>query len=101
MIADELFGADWADARHYRFGASSLLASLLKALGHGSSALRTPPAGLKPTVFSTPISRMTSIMMRALSGWADARHYRFGASSLLASLLKALGHGDGKSASSY
>lgn len=28
-------------------------------------------------------------------------HYRFGASSLLASLLKALGHGDGKSASSY
>ncbi|MEN1367969.1 deoxyribose-phosphate aldolase, partial [Pseudomonas aeruginosa] len=32
-IADELFGADWADARHYRFGASSLLASLLKALG--------------------------------------------------------------------
>lgn len=34
-IADELFGADWADARHYRFGASSLLASLLKELGHG------------------------------------------------------------------
>ena len=34
-IADELFGADWADARHYRFGVSSLLASLLKALGHG------------------------------------------------------------------
>ncbi len=27
-IADELFGADWADSRHYRFGASSLLASL-------------------------------------------------------------------------
>ncbi len=26
---------------------------------------------------------------------------RFGASSLLASLLKALGHGDGQSASSY
>lgn len=35
-IADELFGADWADARHYRFGASSLLASLLNALGHGN-----------------------------------------------------------------
>ncbi len=34
-IADELFGADWADSRHYRFGASSLLASLLKVLGHG------------------------------------------------------------------
>ena len=33
--ADEIFGGDWADARHYRFGASSLLASLLKALGHG------------------------------------------------------------------
>lgn len=34
-IADELFGPEWADARHYRFGASSLLASLLQALGHG------------------------------------------------------------------
>lgn len=34
-IADQLFGPEWADARHYRFGASSLLASLLKALGHG------------------------------------------------------------------
>ena len=34
-VADELLGADWADARHYRFGASSLLASLLQALGHG------------------------------------------------------------------
>ena len=38
-IADELFGADWADARHYRFGASSLLASLLKALGHGAQEI--------------------------------------------------------------
>ncbi len=34
-IADELFGADWADSATYRFGASSLLASLLKA-GAGS-----------------------------------------------------------------
>lgn len=34
-IADEILGADWADARHYRFGASSLLASLLNTLGHG------------------------------------------------------------------
>lgn len=33
--------------------------------------------------------------------WADARHFRFGASSLLASLLKALGHGDGQSNSQY
>ncbi len=39
-IADELFGADWADSRHYRFGASSLLASLLKALGHGDGKER-------------------------------------------------------------
>ncbi len=37
-IADELFGADWADSRHYRFGASSLLASLLKGHGDGKSA---------------------------------------------------------------
>jgi deoxyribose-phosphate aldolase len=34
-MADVIFGADWADSRHYRFGASSLLASLLNALGYG------------------------------------------------------------------
>lgn len=33
-LADRLLGKDWADARHFRFGASSLLASLLSALGH-------------------------------------------------------------------
>ncbi|PKH22579.1 deoxyribose-phosphate aldolase [Enterobacterales bacterium CwR94] len=33
QLADEILGADWADARHYRFGASSLLASLLNAAG--------------------------------------------------------------------
>lgn len=33
-LADDLLGSDWADARHFRFGASSLLASLLNAAGH-------------------------------------------------------------------
>lgn len=32
-LADEILGSDWADARHFRFGASSLLASLLNAAG--------------------------------------------------------------------
>lgn len=32
-MADELLGAEWADSRHYRFGASSLLSSLLNTLG--------------------------------------------------------------------
>ncbi|MEY8711155.1 deoxyribose-phosphate aldolase [Mangrovibacter phragmitis] len=35
QMADDILGEKWADARHFRFGASSLLASLLKALGHG------------------------------------------------------------------
>ncbi|CRZ50307.1 Uncharacterised protein [Vibrio cholerae] len=35
-----------------------------------SSAVRTPPAGLKPTVLATPISRITSSIMRAYSGVA-------------------------------
>ncbi|XPE24633.1 hypothetical protein ACNKHM_08085 [Shigella sonnei] len=56
-IADELFGADWADARHYRFGASSLLASLLKALGHGDG--RAPAA-----------TRLICRMMQRSSGLA-------------------------------
>lgn len=35
-LADDILGSDWADARHFRFGASSLLASLLNTLGHDS-----------------------------------------------------------------
>lgn len=33
-LADRLLGREWADVRHFRFGASSLLASLLTTLGH-------------------------------------------------------------------
>ena len=33
-LADRLLGREWADTRHFRFGASSLLASLLTTLGH-------------------------------------------------------------------
>lgn len=33
-LADNILGREWADARHFRFGASSLLASLLTTLGH-------------------------------------------------------------------
>lgn len=36
QMADATLGAEWADARHFRFGASSLLASLLNTLGHES-----------------------------------------------------------------
>ncbi|EKT55382.1 deoxyribose-phosphate aldolase [Providencia burhodogranariea] len=32
-LAGRILGDDWADARHFRFGASSLLASLLNTLG--------------------------------------------------------------------
>jgi len=35
-LADNLLGSDWADAKHFRFGASSLLTSLLTTLGHQS-----------------------------------------------------------------
>ena len=30
-----MLGANWADARHFRFGASGLLDDLLAALGEG------------------------------------------------------------------
>lgn len=33
-LADNILGADWADAEHFRFGASSLLGNLLITLGH-------------------------------------------------------------------
>jgi len=36
-IADRIMGDTWANARHFRFGASSLLASLLTTLGHATA----------------------------------------------------------------
>jgi deoxyribose-phosphate aldolase len=36
-LADSILGNEWADANHFRFGASSLLASLLDTLGHQSN----------------------------------------------------------------
>jgi deoxyribose-phosphate aldolase len=38
QLADDILGSGWADARHFRFGASSLLASLLNTLGHATTA---------------------------------------------------------------
>ncbi len=36
-LAADVFGADWADSRHFRFGASGLLGSLLETCGQGKS----------------------------------------------------------------
>jgi deoxyribose-phosphate aldolase len=36
QLAERILGEGWADARHFRFGASSLLASLLTTLGHST-----------------------------------------------------------------
>ena len=41
-MAAEILGDDWADARHFRFGASGLLSSLLKSCGVDTD---TPAAG--------------------------------------------------------
>ncbi|WP_224652825.1 deoxyribose-phosphate aldolase [Pectobacterium versatile] len=37
QLADDIMGAEWATAQHFRFGASSLLASLLTTLGHATA----------------------------------------------------------------
>lgn len=37
-LADRIMGPEWVDARHFRFGASSLLASLLTVLGQDARA---------------------------------------------------------------
>lgn len=37
-LADRIMGPDWADQRHFRFGASGLLDDLLKQLGAASAA---------------------------------------------------------------
>jgi deoxyribose-phosphate aldolase len=38
---EEILGKDWVSARTFRFGASSLLASLLATLGHGDKPANT------------------------------------------------------------
>jgi len=40
-LADSILGNEWADANHFRFGASSLLVSLLDTLGHTSNTQAT------------------------------------------------------------
>ncbi|KFX06102.1 hypothetical protein KP22_09630 [Pectobacterium betavasculorum] len=40
QLADDIMGAEWANTQHFRFGASSLLASLLQR-----SATRSGPTG--------------------------------------------------------
>lgn len=40
-LAGDTLGEGWADARHFRFGASSLLANLLSTLGHATSGSKT------------------------------------------------------------
>jgi len=40
-LADSLLGPDWADARHFRFGASSLRPALLSTLEGGDGAAGT------------------------------------------------------------
>ncbi|MGL5187677.1 MAG: deoxyribose-phosphate aldolase, partial [Plesiomonas shigelloides] len=37
-LADNILGSGWADKRHFRFGASSLLASLLNTLGYDATS---------------------------------------------------------------
>ena len=37
-LAADILGEGWADKRHFRFGASSLLASLLNTLGHDATS---------------------------------------------------------------
>lgn len=41
QLADDILGSNWADARHFRFGASSLLASLLNTLDFAAATSKT------------------------------------------------------------
>jgi len=40
-LADDILGPEWADSNHFRFGASSLLNSLLDTLGHNIESSAT------------------------------------------------------------
>ncbi|MFI3310266.1 deoxyribose-phosphate aldolase [Ewingella allii] len=78
---------------------AELMMTVIAEMGVGKDVGFKPAGGVKT---AEDAAQYLALADRLLGRqWADSRHFRFGASSLLASLLTTLGHADQKSTSSY
>jgi deoxyribose-phosphate aldolase len=78
---------------------AELMISVIHDMGVGEKVGFKPAGGVRTAEDAAQFLQLADRIMG--EGWADARHFRFGASSLLASLLNTLGHKTEKSGSGY
>lgn len=78
---------------------AEIMMTVIRDMGVGKTVGFKPAGGVRTAEEAAQYLAMADRIMG--EGWADSRHFRFGASSLLASLLNALGYADAKSDSKY
>ncbi|EPU0813589.1 deoxyribose-phosphate aldolase [Morganella morganii] len=78
---------------------AEIMMTVIRDMGVGKTVGFKPAGGVRTAEEAAQYLTMADRIMG--EGWADSRHFRFGASSLLASLLNTLGYADAKSDSKY
>ncbi|MBW5408037.1 deoxyribose-phosphate aldolase [Morganella morganii] len=78
---------------------AEIMMTVIRDMGAGKTVGFKPAGGVRTAEEAAQYLAMADRIMG--EGWADSRHFRFGASGLLASLLNALGYADAKSDSKY
>lgn len=78
---------------------AEIMMTVIRDMGVGKTVGFKPAGGVRTAEEAAQYLAMADRIMG--EGWADSRHFRFGASSLLASLLNTLGYADAKSDSKY
>ncbi|MCU6235916.1 deoxyribose-phosphate aldolase [Morganella morganii] len=78
---------------------AEIMMTVIRDMGVGKTVGFKPAGGVRTAEEAAQYLAMADRIMG--EGWADPRHFRFGASSLLASLLNVLGYADAKSDSKY
>ncbi|ENX4540542.1 deoxyribose-phosphate aldolase, partial [Proteus mirabilis] len=78
---------------------AELMLQVIHDMGVGKEVGFKPAGGVRTAEEAAQYLALANRIMG--DNWVDARHFRFGASSLLGNLLATLGHGEQKSSSGY
>ncbi|WP_290013306.1 deoxyribose-phosphate aldolase [Proteus terrae] len=78
---------------------AELMIQVIHDMGVGKEVGFKPAGGVRTAEEAAQYLALANRIMS--DNWVDARHFRFGASSLLGNLLATLGHGEQKSSSGY
>ena len=78
---------------------AELMIQVIHDMGVGKEVGFKPAGGVRTAEEAAQYLALANRIMG--DNWVDARHFRFGASSLLGNLLATLGHGEQKSSSGY